>query len=128
MKHIFNFKLGSYYKNQKERLKLRLKWFNIIKCAMPIKCKICGYDKVWHAMHFHHRNPEEKKFTISSMMRKKINKINVALMKKELKKCDCLCARCHMEIHKSKYDLIVDYNKIANVIGFKDKKEINKYV
>jgi len=128
MKHIFNFKPGSYYKNQKERLKLRLKWFNIVKDTISIKCKICGFDEVWHALHFHHREPEDKKFTISSMMRKKINKINVALMKKELKKCDCLCATHHMVEHRSKYDLIVDYNKIANVIGFKDKKEINKYV
>lgn len=114
---IFKFKKYSYYRNRREYLKYRLKWFHIIKSCIPIKCKVCGYDKVWHALHFHHKDSENKKFTISSMMRKKPNKNNIRLMKKELKKCICLCARCHMEIHKSDYDLIVDYDKVVNIVN-----------
>lgn len=59
------------------------------------KCMDCGYCKYPGAMDFHHRNPKEKDFKISG-------RPNLTLgpeLKKELDKCDLLCANCHRERH-----------------------------
>ena len=59
------------------------------------KCEICGYDKCLGALEFHHLNPEEKDFTMSSS-----NKYySLEDMKKEVDKCILVCANCHREIH-----------------------------
>lgn len=62
------------------------------------KCKKCGYDKCIAALDFHHRNAEDKSFTISSGCTKKWD-----TLVKELDKCDLLCANCHREYH-DEYD------------------------
>ena len=56
------------------------------------KCEKCGYQKCISSMHFHHRDPKKKEFQISS----KDAKWNI--VKKELDKCDLLCANCHHEL------------------------------
>lgn len=58
------------------------------------KCTICGYNRCIWALDFHHRNPEEKKFTIGKYYSRSWEKL-----KKELDKCDLVCANCHREIH-----------------------------
>lgn len=58
------------------------------------KCIVCGYNKSIRAMQFHHINPEEKDFGISSAGTKSFEKI-----KPELDKCVLLCANCHCEVH-----------------------------
>lgn len=59
------------------------------------KCCMCGYFKCLGALEFHHKNPEEKDFAISSDgITKKWSEI-----KSELDKCICVCANCHREIH-----------------------------
>ena len=58
------------------------------------KCQICGYDKCLRALVFHHINPDEKKFSISSKVRNKED------MFKEVDKCIIVCANCHAEIHE----------------------------
>lgn len=58
------------------------------------KCQNCGYDKpVPGAYHFHHRNPDEKEFNINA------NSKGYETLKKEVDKCDLLCANCHAEVH-----------------------------
>lgn len=57
------------------------------------KCKICGYNKCEQALDFHHINPKDKNFNISS------NSYSFDKMKKEVDKCILLCANCHREIH-----------------------------
>ena len=57
------------------------------------KCIKCGYDKYLGALHFHHRDPSEKDITLFSAS------LSFAKFKKELDKCDLLCANCHAEIH-----------------------------
>ena len=57
------------------------------------KCEICGYNKNIAALEFHHLNPEEKDFTISSTHHSWED------TQKELDKCICLCANCHRELH-----------------------------
>jgi hypothetical protein len=57
------------------------------------KCCICGYNKCQRALSFHHVNPEEKSFDISSGITKSWDKL-----KEELDKCILVCLNCHMEI------------------------------
>ena len=67
--------------------------------AIKIKggaCQKCGYNKCEDALCFHHRDPSQKKFTLSTS--------SVAHswedFLKEAEKCDLLCANCHLEEHK----------------------------
>jgi hypothetical protein len=57
------------------------------------KCEKCGYDKSKRALSFHHLDPNEKEFTVSSA-----NK-SWERVKSELDKCLLLCMNCHMELH-----------------------------
>ena len=83
------------------------------------KCEICGYDKKFSsAYHFHHINPKEKEFNLSSI--KSLDKL-----KAEADKCQLLCVNCHSEIHEienikkiEELQIIYDYIKRNN------KKEI----
>jgi hypothetical protein len=61
------------------------------------KCIVCGYNKCIRALDFHHRNPSEKKFSLSTPDSHKINDLII-----EINKCDLLCANCHREIHEIK--------------------------
>lgn len=58
-------------------------------------CVECGYKKCVAAISFHHKNPEEKKFSISE---KGLLKRWDDLLE-EAKKCDLLCMNCHAEKH-----------------------------
>lgn len=59
------------------------------------KCQICGYQKCSSALEFHHLNPEEKDFSLSTTSSYK----NIDKMKQEVDKCILVCANCHREIH-----------------------------
>ena len=61
------------------------------------KCEICGYDKCLGALDFHHLDPNEKEFSISSSNIYK----NIDKLKEEVDKCILVCANCHREIHYS---------------------------
>jgi hypothetical protein len=58
------------------------------------KCEKCGYNRCPDALEFHHLNPEEKDFEISS-----VRKYDFALVQDELDKCVLLCSNCHREEH-----------------------------
>lgn len=53
-------------------------------------CKKCGFDDSGLALHFHHRKPENKSYNISQMLRLPFKEL-----KKEMRKCDVLCANHH---------------------------------
>ena len=57
-------------------------------------CKKCG-DKRFYVIDFHHRNSNEKDGTINHM----IKSTSYDTLKKEIEKCDVLCANCHREWH-----------------------------
>jgi len=61
------------------------------------KCQTCGFDRSLAALTFHHRNPDEKSFTISGYGHCR----SWAKVKAELDKCDLLCANCHAEQHSN---------------------------
>ena len=58
------------------------------------RCVVCGYDKCLGSLHFHHREPSKKDPNWHNMKSWKFERI-----KKELDKCDLICANCHGEIH-----------------------------
>ena len=58
-------------------------------------CDICGYKGSPAALDFHHRDPSEKKFTISNNLSSR----NWDSILAEINKCDILCANCHRIEH-----------------------------
>ena len=82
---------------------------NLIRLAGG-KCVLCGYDKCFGALEFHHINPEEKKYALSSGGN--CHKIEDDVT--EVKKCILVCSNCHREIHLGMYDEInlFDYQQI----------------
>jgi len=59
------------------------------------KCSRCGYHKYPELLEFHHKNPEEKEFSIALRGHSR----SWARVKAEIEKCALLCANCHREIH-----------------------------
>jgi len=55
-------------------------------------CLVCKYNKCFAALHFHHLNPKDKSFNISS-------KNGWVVTERELEKCVLLCSNCHAEVH-----------------------------
>ncbi len=58
------------------------------------ECFFCGYNKCITALEFHHLDPTQKDFGISSYTNLKWDNI-----KKEVDKCLLVCSNCHREIH-----------------------------
>lgn len=58
------------------------------------KCEVCGYSKCIEALEFHHLDPAEKEFGVSSY-----TSLSFEKAKKEVDKCILVCANCHREIH-----------------------------
>lgn len=59
-------------------------------------CAICGYSKSINSLHFHHNDPSEKEFQISTRLNRSLTKL-----RKEAKKCILICANCHGELHEN---------------------------
>lgn len=60
------------------------------------KCSLCGYDRCIGALEFHHIEPENKGYQLSSG-----NCHNLENDLKEAEKCILVCSNCHKEIHNS---------------------------
>jgi cytochrome c553 len=56
-------------------------------------CAVCGYDRCFINLRFHHVNPATKSFAISVASGK-----SIASYREEAKKCVLVCANCHGEI------------------------------
>src|ERR1700689_195890 len=57
-------------------------------------CRLCGYDRCVAALHFHHLEPAEKRFTLSH--RGGARPLESA--RAEASKCVLLCSNCHVEV------------------------------
>lgn len=55
----------------------------------------CGYNKYMKALTFHHSDPSQKDFEISTYKTLQMSEKLIA----ELNKCILLCFNCHMEVH-----------------------------
>jgi hypothetical protein len=84
---------------KKRRRERTIDWLYKIKSKLV--CKECGENRI-PTLDFHHRNPEEKEFKISKMVRDGYSKRTIL---KEIKKCDVLCSNCHRMLH---------YNTLTN--------------
>jgi hypothetical protein len=62
-------------------------------------CEICGYDKNYAALEFHHKNPNDKVYTISSISSSMSKEKCWEILSVEVPKCIILCANCHREWH-----------------------------
>jgi transposase len=58
------------------------------------RCRLCGYDRYVGALHFHHRDPQQKSFAMSGQgITRSLAKARV-----EAQKCILLCSNCHAEV------------------------------
>lgn len=83
--------------------------------SLKVKCEICGYDRNKSALEFHHIDENTKSFNIGSFGCSRIWSRKVKeLIDNEVKKCRCLCANCHREIHSKQlsdaYMQVVDFS------------------
>ena len=62
------------------------------------KCERCGYNKCFAAFQWHHSDPTQKEFGISSKRGAPLE-----TLRKEVEKCSLLCANCHAEVHDEIY-------------------------
>lgn len=84
------------YKNRQRIRKLEhLEILNKIK--EDSGCVICGESRVI-CLDFHHKNKNDKNFTISSNLGKSIDELL-----NEVEKCIVVCANCHRIIHSEDY-------------------------
>ena len=80
-------------KKVKEDYQKKREGFNEIK--KQCSCAKCG-DTRDYVLDFHHKNPEEKSFTIG---RASNHNCSIEILEKEIAKCIPLCSNCHREFH-----------------------------
>lgn len=96
------------------------------------ECKICGYNKCYASLDFHHKN--DKKANLSDLIGKqKYTLSNLLNWIDEVNKCELVCSNCHKEKHVDKeffeknYNLIIEkvnnYKEIQSKI---DREEVRK--
>lgn len=61
---------------------------------MVVSAHSVGYDKCVQALEFHHLDPNEKEFSLTTSNTRSIQKLL-----EEAQKCILVCANCHREIH-----------------------------
>ena len=86
------------YKNKQDLYKSQIKrWINCkIKAIEYLggSCVVCGYNKYYGALEFHHKDPFTKRFTWT-----KLRLYPWGVITEELDKCQLLCGNCHRELH-----------------------------
>jgi hypothetical protein len=85
-KKKYNNRNKLYKRNQTE-------WYKEYKATLS--CSKCGFQHP-AVIDFHHKDPKQKDFTIGSEL---YNGKSVEEIKKEIDKCDILCANCHRILH-----------------------------
>ena len=61
--------------------------------SKKVPCAKCGESRI-RCLSFHHKNPNEKDFTIGQLRKSSLN-----VIEREINKCECLCLNCHHEFH-----------------------------
>jgi len=92
--------IKNWFKNNPKKVKqysinTRLKNTEIMKQLKINGCSICGYNKCYKALDFHHVNPKTKKFNITVTS---LNSMGLEKILKEINKCILVCSNCHDEI------------------------------
>lgn len=76
-----------------ERKQSIVEWFKEYKSTL--KCEKCSENPP-ATLDFHHTVPDEKKYSISKMVKDGFSKKNIL---KEMSKCEVLCSNCHRKHH-----------------------------
>lgn len=100
------------YRNRRKELLLN---------AFGNKCQICGYDRCVKALEFHHLDPSKKELELGRSI------ISWEKTKEEMKKCICVCANCHREIHDGmiELDITKQYFDESIIEGYDPNHPIN---
>lgn len=82
-------------KKQKKEYTYILRWSKKIKAINLLggKCQNCNEDRPW-LLSFHHKESNEKNFSIGDYILYRWSKVE-----KEVLKCELLCEKCHREKH-----------------------------
>lgn len=89
-KHYIDNKLT--YKDRQETRRLKnAEYVNEVK--ETVGCSFCN-EKRGICLDFHHKNKEEKSFSIASHLN-----YSIPILQEEMKKCIVVCANCHRVIH-----------------------------
>lgn len=90
------------------------------------QCSICGYDKNYAALEFHHTDPFQKEFSFGL---KGIPR-SWDRMLKELEKCVLICSNCHGEHHEEeptiKNNPVYELKGQCETHGYTDIKMVNR--
>lgn len=91
------------------------------------KCEICGYNKNYAALEFHHLDPSQKDFGIAQSGETR----SWDEIQNELDKCIMVCANCHRELHnpdwsKDNIDNRLNSYKSKQKLEIPDKEVLEK--
>ena len=89
---VLNQSLQSYEAQQRRGRKRKLE---LIKLHGN-QCEVCGYNKNYSALEFHHENPAKKSFQLDL---RSLSNRSWEMILTEVKKCQLLCSNCHAEHH-----------------------------
>ncbi len=109
-------KCAKYRRDTKIRQRI---WFD--KHKEMLKCEICGYNKCPTALDFHHKDPQEKEFSIAKGIGRRYPKERIL---KEIEKCFILCSNCHRELHHKEDQEKIKENRRAYLEGINKPKNI----
>lgn len=73
--------------------------------GQKVECALCGYNKNWSSLCFHHLDDDTKEFEIN-----KAKTASKERVKTEIEKCVLLCHNCHMEVHYPQNQIVDDDN------------------
>lgn len=89
-----------WYKKHRPEILLRGKQVNEqLKLERGGRCDTCGYNKDLRALTWHHKDPQNKKYAMSTLIRS----CSTNKLREEAKKCILLCANCHMILHGNQH-------------------------
>lgn len=83
------------YKNKYKHEQKRLAREYIANIKIKNGCKVCGDNNI-HCLDFHHRDTNDKKNTISNLVRQGYS---LNIIEEEINKCDIICSNCHRTEH-----------------------------
>ena len=90
-------------------------------------CQVCGYNKSFSALEFHHLDPNEKEIGLSSIRGNPQGWSKIII---ELRKCILVCSNCHKEIHDGTTEIPESFSKFdesySNYKELKPKKQKEK--
>lgn len=86
-------KAHEHYKRRKKKDNIILNW--LITKYEGVSCVDCNKTFPFCVMDFDHKPDEIKEFNISTKGQYKITPENIALVEKEISKCQLICSNCH---------------------------------